>query len=412
MGKVRSAVSFPGGGKEGRGGVKEPQTSPGSGSACDWPPGTATASSLLSPQTKQCWKEHSSPYQWQPQGLHSQPHCGCRMWLLLGQTPQIRLVDDTPVLEPLWSCWGQDFCPRAGWKGWEFFLGVEAKLQQTSPGTNLPVLVRSSPSALPTQLEKSHESYFLDPLLTKLVGKKLQKRKSPSPAGRWAETAASISPVPWRVDASPSSFFSTGTSSPLLATTGEGPSTSHLTHPFPLPSRSFCWEHRPEQAVEAAPEENTTCLICLDLVGDRNSYGVMVCPACKHTWFHRGCIQGQAAHDSISCFQCPVCRDRDAFLLEMLAMGIRIPLQVGVLQPSSQDRGCKRCAVPGPVPAGLALHCPVSLGFRFTEELETGQGGKSKDALHLPYAGAAGAHQFSFLHQIDIMRQPCTYRTK
>ncbi|XP_050760857.1 PHD finger protein 7-like [Gymnogyps californianus] len=92
--------------------------------------------------------------------------------------------------------------------------------------------------------------------------------------------------------------------------------------------RSFCWEHRPEQAVEAAPEENTTCLICLDLVGDRKSYGTMVCPACKHAWFHRGCIQGQAVRAGISCFQCPLCRDRDAFLPEMLTVGIRIPFRL------------------------------------------------------------------------------------
>lgn len=84
------------------------------------------------------------------------------------------------------------------------------------------------------------------------------------------------------------------TFSPLRAatTTGEGPSTSHLALPSPpLPRRSFCWQHRPEQAVEAAPEENTTCLICLDPVEDRKSYGTMVCPACKHAWFHRGCIR-------------------------------------------------------------------------------------------------------------------------
>ncbi|XP_059679434.1 PHD finger protein 7-like [Gavia stellata] len=92
--------------------------------------------------------------------------------------------------------------------------------------------------------------------------------------------------------------------------------------------RSFCWEHRPEQAVEAAPDENTTCLICLDPVGDRKSYGTMVCPACKHAWFHRGCIQGQAARAGISCFQCPLCRDKEEFVLEMLTMGIRIPFRL------------------------------------------------------------------------------------
>ncbi|XP_042653136.1 PHD finger protein 7-like, partial [Tyto alba] len=117
--------------------------------------------------------------------------------------------------------------------------------------------------------------------------------------------------------------------------------------------RSFCWQHRPEQAVEAAPGENTPCHICLDPVEDRKSYGTMVCPACKQAWFHRACIQvgalpsptggarrapsstkasrlllmfplqGQAAHAGI-CFQCPLCRDRHAFLTEMLTMGIRI----------------------------------------------------------------------------------------
>ncbi|XP_075014601.1 E3 ubiquitin-protein ligase PHF7-like [Calonectris borealis] len=97
---------------------------------------------------------------------------------------------------------------------------------------------------------------------------------------------------------------------------------------FFLQYRSFCCEHRPEQAVQAAPEENTACLICLDLVGDRKSYCTMVCPACKHAWFHRGCIQGQAVRAGISCFQCPLCRDREAFVSEMFTVGIRIPFRL------------------------------------------------------------------------------------
>ncbi|XP_074458924.1 E3 ubiquitin-protein ligase PHF7 isoform X1 [Larus michahellis] len=120
--------------------------------------------------------------------------------------------------------------------------------------------------------------------------------------------------------------------------------------------RSFCWEHRPEQAVEAAPEANTTCLICLEPVGDKKTHGILVCPACKHAWFHRGCIQvgvllspqatagaqhrraslrllifllqGQAVRDGIAGFRCPLCRDRDAFPSEMLTMGIRIPFSL------------------------------------------------------------------------------------
>ncbi|NXC23117.1 PHF7 protein, partial [Corythaeola cristata] len=92
--------------------------------------------------------------------------------------------------------------------------------------------------------------------------------------------------------------------------------------------RSFCQEHCPQQEVEASPEENTTCLICLDPVGDRKSYSTMVCPACKHAWFHRACIQGHAACTGVFCFQCPLCRDTELFLAEMLLMGIRIPIRL------------------------------------------------------------------------------------
>ncbi|NXX20270.1 G2E3 ligase, partial [Podargus strigoides] len=95
--------------------------------------------------------------------------------------------------------------------------------------------------------------------------------------------------------------------------------------PFLPPYSCFCSQHCLVQAVEAAPEENTTCLICLNLVEDRKSYGTMVCPACKHAWFHRGCIQAQALEARYSCFQCLLCRDRDSFIPEMLLMRIRIP---------------------------------------------------------------------------------------
>ncbi|NXG63577.1 G2E3 ligase, partial [Hemiprocne comata] len=70
--------------------------------------------------------------------------------------------------------------------------------------------------------------------------------------------------------------------------------TPHFSPHPPPSSRAFCWEHRPQQAVEAAPEENTICIICLDPVGDRMTYSTLVCPVCQHTWFHRGCIQVEA----------------------------------------------------------------------------------------------------------------------
>ncbi|NWV02086.1 G2E3 ligase, partial [Upupa epops] len=55
--------------------------------------------------------------------------------------------------------------------------------------------------------------------------------------------------------------------------------------------RSFCCQHRPEQEVEATPEATTTCLICLEHVGDRKSFHTLACPVCTNAWFHRGCIQ-------------------------------------------------------------------------------------------------------------------------
>ncbi|XP_021240611.1 PHD finger protein 7-like isoform X2 [Numida meleagris] len=89
------------------------------------------------------------------------------------------------------------------------------------------------------------------------------------------------------------------------------------------PRRSFCREHRPQQAVEAAPAQNTNCLICLEPVGDTLSYHTMVCPVCKHAWFHRCCIQGQAMSAGAACFQCPICRDKKQFCYEMTILGIQ-----------------------------------------------------------------------------------------
>ncbi|NWH67923.1 G2E3 ligase, partial [Geococcyx californianus] len=88
---------------------------------------------------------------------------------------------------------------------------------------------------------------------------------------------------------------------------------------------SFCWQHCLEQTVEAVPEENTTCLICLEPVEDRMTYRTMVCPVCKHAWFHRGCIQKQAMHAGTHCFCCPHCQNEYRFRMEMLTMGIQIP---------------------------------------------------------------------------------------
>ncbi|XP_035190670.1 PHD finger protein 7-like [Oxyura jamaicensis] len=88
---------------------------------------------------------------------------------------------------------------------------------------------------------------------------------------------------------------------------------------------SFCWEHRPQQTLETLQEGHTMCIICMETVEDSPSYTTMVCPSCKHAWFHRGCIQGQALRAGLSHFACPHCRDQERFVPEMLLMGIQVP---------------------------------------------------------------------------------------
>ena len=138
-----------------------------------------------------------------------------------------------------------------------------------------------------------------------------------------------------------------------------------LTRSALLP-RSFCWEHRPRQAAEAAPTQNTVCVICLEPVGDSTSYHTMVCPVCKQAWFHRGCIRVGAlpspcghgrcsaapspahAHACASPAETCPARCHHALLLPRLRRKKAIPIpndhagdpnssQVGVLLPGSED---------------------------------------------------------------------------
>ncbi|OXB51522.1 hypothetical protein ASZ78_008624, partial [Callipepla squamata] len=108
-----------------------------------------------------------------------------------------------------------------------------------------------------------------------------------------------------------------------LPCASEGECVTQYIHEY----SSFCWEHRPQQAVEAVPVQDTTCIICMDPVGDSISYNTMVCPSCQHAWFHRACVQEQALCAGDRCFRCPLCRDRDRFIPEILTLGIRIPLR-------------------------------------------------------------------------------------
>ncbi|NXR94646.1 G2E3 ligase, partial [Hypocryptadius cinnamomeus] len=87
--------------------------------------------------------------------------------------------------------------------------------------------------------------------------------------------------------------------------------------------RSFCWEHRPQQALRPRPSQDNTCSICLDTVEDNISYKTMGCPACQDARFHRHCIQRLALHAGIG-FRCPCCLNQEPFMTEMLIMGIRL----------------------------------------------------------------------------------------
>nr|XP_054496315.1 PHD finger protein 7-like [Agelaius phoeniceus] len=102
---------------------------------------------------------------------------------------------------------------------------------------------------------------------------------------------------------------------------------------YVTPFRSFCPEHRPEQEVEATPEPDTICPICMEPVEDRKTFTTLVCPTCKRAWFHRDCIQGLAMSAGALYFQCPLCRDSGEFPVEMFIIGIRIPFR----QPTWED---------------------------------------------------------------------------
>ncbi|XP_039363267.1 PHD finger protein 7-like isoform X2 [Mauremys reevesii] len=90
--------------------------------------------------------------------------------------------------------------------------------------------------------------------------------------------------------------------------------------------RSFCWKHRPVQRVRRRQQQaETICVVCLESMPGKPSYSAMVCPACKHAWFHRDCIQGHALRAALYHFRCPRCRDMGTFQREMFRMGIKIP---------------------------------------------------------------------------------------
>ncbi|CAM5104929.1 unnamed protein product [Natator depressus] len=101
--------------------------------------------------------------------------------------------------------------------------------------------------------------------------------------------------------------------------------------------KSFCWTHRPVQRVRRWQQQaETICVVCLESMPGKPSYTALVCPACKHAWFHRGCIQGHALRAALYHFRCPRCRDKGTFQREMFRMGIKIPDRLVPFLPSQR----------------------------------------------------------------------------
>ena len=137
----------------------------------------------------------------------------------------------------------------------------------------------------------------------------------------------------------------------------------------------------------------------------------MVCPSCQHAWFHRACIQvgalpfphpvgtagaqqhqarltltllvfllqEQAMRAGIYCFQCPLCRDRDWFLRDMVTMGIRIPFRLVSFSQLLRCEGTQ--AVLG---KGLHWHnwpfAAINMGLSIIGKLEPGLGWMGRDS--------------------------------
>ena len=133
----------------------------------------------------------------------------------------------------------------------------------------------------------------------------------------------------------------------------------------------------------------------MEPAGDSRSYSTMVCPSCQHAWFHRACIQvgalpfphpvgtagaqqhqarltltllvfllqGMAKSAGLRCFQCPLCRDRERFIQEMINLGIHIPVRLVPFIHLSSCEGTRAVPSQGlpqqawPFGAGMALVC-------------------------------------------------------
>ena len=155
----------------------------------------------ISPQTKQRWKEQSSPLSGRLRACVASP-------TPLGRAQAVGTAGSHPADLPgargfclcrsLWAAAGSRRLSQSWWKGCDFFLGVQEELPQASPGANFPA---QGPHLVGCHLDCAsdvlNEKAVPALLRKKPAGKKLQSRegrelvrsarKGPSLAESWRE---------------------------------------------------------------------------------------------------------------------------------------------------------------------------------------------------------------------------------
>lgn len=99
---------------------------------------------------------------------------------------------------------------------------------------------------------------------------------------------------------------------------------------FVAPFRSYC--HRHVKSPKSRPNANEICCICRDKIfigtTNFNPAQMLRSPCCRSNWFHKLCLQTYA-HSAGDLFRCPVCNNKDNFLISMRYWGVCGPKVIG-----------------------------------------------------------------------------------
>ncbi|XP_049312806.1 G2/M phase-specific E3 ubiquitin-protein ligase isoform X2 [Bactrocera dorsalis] len=99
---------------------------------------------------------------------------------------------------------------------------------------------------------------------------------------------------------------------------------------FVAPFRSFCDRH--VKLPKSRPNANEICCICREkmFIGTTNfnPAKMLRSPCCRNNWFHKLCLQTYA-HSAGDLFRCPVCNNKDNFLISMRYWGVCVPEVMG-----------------------------------------------------------------------------------